>query len=339
MDSPTIESRPLSVGRRIHFPTVQASYFGSVLGISGLATNWRLAAGLWQFPPLIGELVYLCAGCIWAVLTILYAAKWTFARSEASAELSNPVQSCFVGLLGVSPILVALGVLPYSHWLAGALFATGALFTLSFAIWLTGSLWQGDREPISTTAALYLPAGAGSFVTAIASGAFGHLDWSQLAFGAGFFSWLAIESVVLHRLLTNKELPPLLRPILGIQLAPPAVGCLACLSATEGHPDPLSHALFGYGVLQLLILVRLMPWIRRESFDLSYWGITFGLTALTNASMIMAGRADGPLMVAIAPCLFLIANAVVLAIGVGSFRWLMGQRERSSTSIAAEHRQ
>ncbi|MBB3318368.1 tellurite resistance protein [Rhizobium sp. BK181] len=305
------------------FPRVQASYFGCVLGLSGLATNWRLAAELWRLPTIIGEALYLCAGAIWVVFSLLFLTKWALARDEALAEFSNPVQSCFVGLLGVSSMLIALGVLPYS-WLAGvSLFAFGAIFTVVFGVWLTGSLWEGNRDPVSTTAALYLPAGAGSFVTAIAASAFGHSDWSQLAFGAGFFSWLAIESVVLHRLLTNKELPELLRPMLGIQLAPPAVGCLAYLSGTTGHPDPLSHALFGYGLLQLLILARLIPWIRRQPLDLSYWGITFGLTALTSASMKMAARTDGPVLGMIAPFLLIISSAIVLAIAIGSIRWLL----------------
>ncbi|MGO7352510.1 hypothetical protein ACCS92_35105 [Rhizobium ruizarguesonis] len=119
-----------------HFPRVQASYFGCVLGLSGLATNWRLAAELWRLPAIIGEALYLCAGSIWVVFTLLFITKWALARDEALAEFSNPVQSCFVGLLGVSSMLIALGVLPYSWPAAATLFAFGAMFTVIFAVWL-----------------------------------------------------------------------------------------------------------------------------------------------------------------------------------------------------------
>jgi tellurite resistance protein len=159
-------------------------------------------------------------------------------------------------------------------------------------------------------------------VTAIVAGAFGRVDWGQLAFGAGFFSWLAIESVVLHRLLTTRQLPAPLRPTLGIQLTPPAVGCLAYLRTTSGTPDAFSHALLGYALLQLLILARLMQWIGKQPFDLSYWGATFGLTALANASLRMAGRGDGGAVLEVALCLFVTANVVVAAIGVRSLHWL-----------------
>jgi tellurite resistance protein len=41
-----------------------------------------------------------------------------------------------------------------------------------------------------------------------------------MAFGAGFFSWRAIESVVLNRLFSAPEMIEALRPTLGIQFSP-----------------------------------------------------------------------------------------------------------------------
>jgi hypothetical protein len=43
-----------------------------------------------------------------------------------------------------------------------------------------------------------------------------------------------------HRPYTASELPPPLRLTLGIQLAPPAVGCSAYLSISSGNPSPPS---------------------------------------------------------------------------------------------------
>lgn len=121
------------------------------------------------------------------------------------------------------------------------------------------------------TPVLCLPRVASSFVTAASLGALGLADWGQAFFGAGLFSWLAIESVLIHRLLTADPLPPPLRPTLGIQLAPAPVGALAYLAVTQGPPDILAHALLGYGVLQALVLVRLLPWIAKQPFAPTYW--------------------------------------------------------------------
>jgi len=60
------------------------------------------------------------------------------------------------------------------------LFTAGAAFAVGFAVWRTGGLWQGKREHATTTAVLYLPTVAGSFVTAIAAAALGYADWGQV---------------------------------------------------------------------------------------------------------------------------------------------------------------
>lgn len=44
---------------------------------------------------------------VWAVLVVLYAGKWIFAREQAIAEVRHPVQCCFVGLVGVATMLIA----------------------------------------------------------------------------------------------------------------------------------------------------------------------------------------------------------------------------------------
>ena len=62
-------------------------------------------------------------------------------------------------------MLVASGIQPYSPALAVILFTAGAAFAFGFAVWRTGGLWQGEREHAATTAVLYLPTVAGSFVT------------------------------------------------------------------------------------------------------------------------------------------------------------------------------
>jgi tellurite resistance protein len=49
------------------------------------------------------------------------------------------------------------------------------------------------------TPAIYLPTVAPSFVAGTASDAFGFHQLGGLFFGAGLLSWLAIESLILHR--------------------------------------------------------------------------------------------------------------------------------------------
>jgi tellurite resistance protein len=313
-----------SLRHSMRLPLVPAAFFGIVLGLGGLGNAWRSASVLWNIlPPFIGEVINFAAIVVWAIVCVLYAIKWLMVPDQALTEAEHPVQCCFIGLAGVSTMLIALAVLPYSTIAAWMLYLAGAAFTLLFALWRTGRLWHGARDASTTTAVLYLPTVAGSFMTAIGASALGHPDWGQLAFGAGFFSWLAIESVLLHRLLTAPEMVAPLRPSMGIQLAPPAVGCVAYLSVTTGTPDILAHAMLGYAILQTMLLLRLLPWILRQPFAASYWGATFGATALAAAAVRMVGRGDVGAVQTLAPVLFLFANIVVGIIAAGTFYLLI----------------
>jgi tellurite resistance protein len=306
--------------------SIPAAFFGIVLGLAGLGNDWRAAHALWGLPAATGEIILAVAGVVWVGLTAAYIAKWIYARAAAVEELGHAVQCCFVGLIGVSGMLVAGGLLPYARPAAWALFAAGALYTMAFAAWRTGALWQGGRDHSATTAVLYLPAVAGSFVTATVVSALGYPEWGQYAFGAGFFTWLAIESVLLHRLYTAPALPVPLRPSLGIQLAPPVVGLVAYMSVTAGPPGLFAHMLLGYGLLQAVLLLRLAPWIFEHRFSPAYWAFSFGITALALGPLRMVARGDtGPAAVLAWP-LFIGANAVVALLTLGTLRLLVQGR-------------
>ena len=299
---------------------VPASYFGVVLGIAGLGSAWRAAHRVWGLPAIWGELLMLLAVAIWAAFVLGYLAKWIFSRDAALAETEHPVQCCFVGLIGVSTSLMALNTAPYFPILAEFLFISGALYTLAFGLWRTGLLWRGGRDPNTTTPVLYLPLVAGAFVTATAAAALGYAEWGQLAFGAGLFAWLAIESVLLHRLYNFASLPPALRPLLGIHLAPPAVGAVAYLGVSGASPDLVARALIGYGLLQALLLLRMLPWIMEQPFTLSYWAFTFGATALATAALRMIELGEAGAVARLAPYLFIAGNLTVGVIALGTLR-------------------
>ncbi|MEJ1935932.1 hypothetical protein WDZ92_37535, partial [Nostoc sp. NIES-2111] len=211
---------------------------------------------------------------------------------------------------------------PYAWLPALALFVAGAVFTVAFAVWRTGQLWQGGRDPPDNTPVLYLPAVAGGFVTALASAAFGFPDWGPLAFGAGLFAWLGIESVLIHRLYTAPEMPPALRPSLGIQTAPPAVAAVAYLAVSAAPSDVVSLGLVGYALFQSLLVARLARWIFAGGVTASAWSFTFGATALAGAMVRIAGAAPENPAVRLAPGVLAIVTALIALLFLRTV-WLM----------------
>jgi tellurite resistance protein len=302
---------------------VPASFFGIVLGLLGLGNCWRVAAKLWHLPIWIGESIMLLGVVVWLVLLLLYTSKWLWAREEALAEFEHPVLCCFIGLVPVATLLVALAIAPYSHEIAVELFIISTIGQLGFGVYRSGQFWKGGGKPEATTPALYLTTVAGSFVSTIIASSLGYRAWGALLFGMGLFSWLALESIIMQRLYFLEALPKPLRPMLGIQLAPSAVGCVAYLSLTSGQPDLFAQMLFGYGLLQALILLRLLPWLCQQPFNASYWAFTLGVAAVALAPLRLVERGMTGMMESLAVLLFIGANIAIGSIAIGTLRLLL----------------
>ncbi len=76
--------------------------------------------------------------------------------------------------------------------------------------------------------------------------------------------------------------------------------------------------LFGYALLQGLIVLRLLPGIRRQPFAPSYWAFTFGMGALSLGAQRMVARGVAGPVTILAPVLFVVANVVIGSIAIGS---------------------
>ncbi|MGM9483630.1 dicarboxylate transporter/tellurite-resistance protein TehA [Roseateles sp. NT4] len=296
---------------------IPASFFSMVLGLAGLGTDWRAAARLWGLPAWAGEAVMAVAAAVWVTLVLLYGLKWLRHGAEARAEIEHPIQCCFVALLPVTTMLVGMAAFPHSRPVGVALCTAGSIGALVFGAWRHGGLWRGGRSVNATTPVIYLPTVAASLVSAMAAGALGWPELGQLFFGAGVLAWLAMESVIVSRLLTAEPLPLPLRPTLGIQPAPPAVALLAYSAVTSGPPDLIAHGLLGYALVQALTVLRLTPWVR-QPFTAGYWAYTFGATAIASGTMRFAARGDDRVFAMLAPVLFIVANVLVVSLFIAT---------------------
>ncbi|MEI8658015.1 dicarboxylate transporter/tellurite-resistance protein TehA [Vibrio sp. Hal054] len=268
--------------------TIPASYFGMVLGLSGLGQSWRVAHSLWELPSIIGETLLAVAILVWLLLLFTYIAQAIRTPSAVYEEFRHPVQGSTPALIGISTLLIVLAVQPYSRHLAWALTAAGIMWHLFFSLWHNGALWKGYRQKIDSVPTLYLPTVAGNFTSAAALGSLGYPDWGWLFLGAGIFSWLALESLIIQRLWQENELPSAQRPLLGIQFAPPVVCAMAWLAIEPSSHDHWVLMLWGYGLYQLLLGIRLGKWLGAESFAPSYWAYTFGIASATVSGLKLA---------------------------------------------------
>ncbi|WP_414604407.1 dicarboxylate transporter/tellurite-resistance protein TehA [Stenotrophomonas sp. AR029] len=307
-------------------PIIPASFFGIVLGLVGLGSAWRAATRLWGLPAAIAETLMAFGAMVWALLVILYGMKWLLDAEEALAEISHPIQCCFVSLVPATTTLMGLVVFPYLPTAALVLWVMGTAGQLAFVTWRAAGLWRGGMNLESVTPVLYLPAVAANLISSIVAGVLGLTDWGKLFLGMGVLSWLAIESVLLLRLWIASPLPPGLRPTLGIQTAPPVVAAVAYLSNAPVPEDFIVSGLWGYGLLQLLFALRLLPWVLQQPFGANYWGYSFGATAISVAALQMALRAPDGIAQTVALPIFVFSNLTIALLLSGTLVRLWQRR-------------
>jgi tellurite resistance protein len=297
-----------------HRTPMPAGFFGIAVGSLALAGAWRVGARIWHLPTQIASTLTVAALLVWVAVLLGYVWKWTAQRQAAVTEWGHPVQSSLIALGPVSTMLAAQAVLAWSRPIALGLFVVGVVAQLGVGVMLHGRLWLGSRKMETITPAVYLPTVAPGFVSAAGCAAFGWPSVGALFFGVGMLEWLALESLILQSAAEADPIAAPLRPTLGIQLAPPVVGGVAWFGISGGTVGIFAYALLGYGIYQALLLLRLLPWIRRQPFTPSYWGFSFGVAALPTMTMLLVEHGAPEFFHAMAWVLFIASNLVIGAL-------------------------
>ena len=293
------------------FSTIPVSFFGMAVGILAFAQTWIVAERCFQLSFHVSNFLTLIGLWIWSCLLILYVKKWITMTSLAIAEIQHPLQSSLAALGPISTLLASIAINHWSRTLGLMLFIPGMLWQLALGMWVYGHFWKGGRAPESISAAIYLPAVAQNLVAAMASAAFGWTEMGKLFFGAGFFSWLALESIMIQRAALQSPIVVNERPLSGIQMAPAVVAGVAYTTLYPQVADMFSMMLLGYGFYQGALLVRLLPWIAEQPFFPAYWSFSFGIAALSNLSLRLYERTQTNFMQMLSYSLLLLASIAI----------------------------
>lgn len=264
--------------------SLPVNYFAVALGTGALGAAWRTGASKGMAPDWVGESILAFNAVVWLLLVGFLVHAVVKYRAWVCSFWEHPARTCFFSLIPATTAQVGAALYPYAEVPALTLVVLGAVGQLYFASHRIAGTWRGGHAPEATSPVLYLPTVATNFATATAMGFVGWHDMAMLFFGAGLISWFSIEGAILSRLRTLTPLPQGERGIIGIQMAPPFVGGNAYLAANGGTVDWFFLVLTGYGILQLIFLMRLLPWALEGGFSMSMWGFSFGM-----ASMVAGG--------------------------------------------------
>ncbi len=291
---------------------VPASYFSIVLGVAGLGAAWHSAARAYGVSDSFADALFVLAGVLF--LAILAGQVLRAIRGSAlRAELEHPVAGSLAAFGPASLLLLAAGLSPHARDAALVLFWLGAAGQVALNVWVVGRWLLAPADPKVVTPALDVPP-VGFLVGALAAGAVGRSDAGWLLFGAGILLWLLVAASLLDRYLSAGELPAAVRPLLALEIAPPAAALLAWQVLVGGAPDVVSRILLGFGLFQTLVVARLLGRLREVPFSPAYWAFAFPLSALAAGALRQSAAAPGSVAGALALPLFIVANAAVAAV-------------------------
>ncbi|MFC4762723.1 SLAC1 anion channel family protein [Dyella koreensis] len=309
------------------------SLFGAVMGLSGLALAWRLAARHEGAPGWIGDALAMLAWLVFGMLVVLQARRVLHESDVWMAELRHPVTGSFLGTFWISLLLLPM-LLP-SPWLlmARALWVTGAFGMTAFA-WFSVQRWIGARqELVHATPAWIIPV-VGLLDIPLAYPLLGVPAWHEsmlFALAVGLFFAVPLFALVFSRLVFQESLPPVLQPTLLILVAPFAVGFSAYV-AVMGQVDAFARALFYLTLFVLaVVLGRLPVMARKQPFQLSWWAVSFPLAASAAAALRFADAMPSPPSRFIAMGLLAFATVVIVALLLRTLKGVV----RGETLIAA----
>lgn len=307
------------------FP-IPINYFGMVLGLSAFGLAWRYGSEVIALPSAVGESLLAIASAVWFWFVLAYVYKWIAYRKQAQEELCHPILGCFVSLIPITTMLIGMAAHPYVALLAKTLIAVGIIGQLAFAAYRSANLWKGIHPQEATTPVLYLPTVATNFVSATALGVLGYPDWGMIFLGAGVISWLTLEPAVLRRFRNIEPLPEPIRPIMGIQAAPAFVGCSAYFANNGGQVDMVVKCLIGYGLLQVLLLLRLLPWIGAKGFSMPFWAFSFGLASMAGVGLHLHAATQGQSVGALGLPMFYFATVCIALLILGTLNLVVKGR-------------
>jgi tellurite resistance protein len=265
---------------------IPLNLFAIPFGLCGLAGCWQVAAAHGLAPVSVGGGLLVVAAAAWVAVLAAYLRGLRPLGATLRQDLTDRTAGPFASLIVLTPMLIAAeGVHPLAPAAGQVLVDVFLVLTLLLGAWITGDWIVGPVERDRIHPGWFLPTVAGGFVAAAAAATVGQPGVAMGLFGLGLLCWAMLGPVVLARLIVGPMLPVPLRPTLAIEVAPAAVASLAWFAMNGDRVDAVAWVLGGFGLLMVLVQLRLLPLYLRLRFMPSTWAFVFSWTAVASAGL------------------------------------------------------
>jgi tellurite resistance protein len=312
IDTPASYGSPVATARVGRLGYLPVALFGSVMGLCGLASAWRLAHRVYGLPLWIAQAIGALAVLAFLLIGFGYAMKWITGPEAVKAEFAHPIAGNLFGTLFISLLLLPIPLADVSVPFARAVWVVGAISMIVFA-WFVIMRWLSQRQhPAHATPAWIVPV-VGLIDIPLAVPAIqidGIEGFLLLALAVGLFFAVPLFTLIFSRLIFEEPMATALQPSLLILLAPFAVGFSAYVNVV-GEVDRFAGALYMLTLFLLTVLVGRLRYLAKACpFRLAWWAVSFPLAGSAAAAVRYAGYAPSAITHGIA--IFLLASVTVL---------------------------
>ncbi|MFJ5299068.1 SLAC1 anion channel family protein [Pseudomonas sp. NPDC088368] len=257
--------------------------FGSVMGLTGLSSAWKLAYELYGLPLWGSQVIGALAIVAFLLMGTGYAIKAATGLKTVRAEFQHPIAGNLFGTLFISLLLIPIPLSDYNLPLARGIWSAGTLGMIFFA-WLIISRWLSQRQQTAHATPAWIVPVVGLIDIPLAVPALhmqGLDDLLMFSLALGLFFAIPLFTLIMSRLMFEEPVSAALQPSLMILLAPFAVGFSAYVTVVGGV-DRFASALYMLTLFMLTVLAGRLRYLAISCpFRLSWWAVSFPLAAAT----------------------------------------------------------
>lgn len=271
-----------------YFPS---TFFGAVMGISGLGLSWRWAEELMGWSTLPGDIILSIGALILIVSTPLYGLKMLRYPEALQADIAHPVKSAFLSAFPVAIILQVSALAPIHMGTAEILWLIGAPLSLlvNFFVFSRWYLVSGGTSRMNS---IWLIPAAGSFLIAMAGQQVGFHEAAWFFFAIGVMFGGSILILIIYRYISEDRLIDPLVPTYFVPIVPPGLMSIIYPMLTNWQMgDEISSFVritFYFALFLLLFNLSMIKIFWRLKFSMAWWAYTFPLDTAAAAVIVYA---------------------------------------------------
>jgi len=288
------------------------SYGACIMGTGILAITSKIYSAYLPILSTLSIIFTILNTLLALIITPLWVLRWIFYRKEALDDLTHPVKTNFYPTLPIGFMILGMDYIVVENNFTIGLFLwlVGAILTFAFGIIIPYNLFRSETvhlehiNPsifIPPVGLIVIPIAGGVILTRLSGTIYDLVFFLNIvSWGSGFFIYLALLAVCVHRFLLHKPLPNVLAPTMWINLGPIGAGTVALynLSTNTGlFNDEMLYSLkaflvvfWGSGVWWLLLaIIMTIHYIDRQGLPYAptWWAFTFPLGAYVAATHVI----------------------------------------------------